>query len=112
MFDHIRGGGKLALGGHLGQEEPVLPACQTATPSPLKVPSYNTVHLTQHSLSWREQSVSKATGKGVFGGLSFLVCLLGDLGFGASFREERKRWEEVGWGRGGEQRRPRRGDWS
>ena len=112
MFDHIRGGGKLALGGYLGQEEPVLPACQTATPSPLKVPSYNTVHLTQHSLSWREQSVSKATGKGVFGGLSFLVCLLGDLGFGASLLEERKRWEEVGWGRGGEQRRPRRGDWS
>lgn len=34
------------------------------------------MHLTRHSLSWREQSVSKATGKGVFGGLlSWCVSL-------------------------------------
>lgn len=42
-------------------------------------------------------AVSKATGRGVWGGLSCLVDLLGDLGFGAKaasyWREgEEKRW--------------------
>lgn len=63
------------------------------------------VHLTRHSPSWWELSVSKATGKGVFWGLS---CL-GDLGFGAktaNVLEERNRWGA------GEQRHPCRGDWS
>lgn len=48
-------------------------------------------------------AVFKATGKGVFWGLSCLVCLLGDLGFGtktASLLEEEKRWGG-GRGRGG-----------
>lgn len=67
------------------------PALPIATPSPLKAVSYSP------PLSPRAphpvQSASKAAGKGVFGGLSCLECLLGDLGFGtrtASLLEEKK----------------------
>lgn len=81
------------------------PALQTATPSPLKAPSFPSlpVHLIQHSPSQPSQSVSKATGKGVFWGFSCLVCLLRDLEFGAktaNLLEERKRWGGGGAGQG------------
>lgn len=85
---------------------PLTPKGTKLQPSPFSLcTSPNILHLRP------VQSVSKATGKGVFWGLSCLVCLLGDLGFGAktaNLLEERKRWG----GGGAEQRCPRRGDWS
>lgn len=76
----------------------MLPALQTATPSPLKArschPPLSAPCTSPAILHLWEQSVSKVTGNGMFGGLSCLACFLGDLGFGAQtaiFLEERKR---------------------
>lgn len=73
MFDHIRGGRKVSSGGNIWAKKGQFPrALQTATPSPLNARSYNPplappVHLAPTC------SISTATGKGVFGGLSCLV---------------------------------------
>lgn len=86
----------------------MLPALQTATPSPLKARSRNPAlslcapH-TPFSICG-SNLLPKPPERGCFwGGLSCLVGFLGDLGLGAqtaNLLEERKRWVGVGQGRG------------
>lgn len=108
MFDHIRGGGKLALGGMSGPRRDSAtspPDGYPLTPKGTKLPLSPRVPHPIFSIS-ALAICFQGHRKGVFwGGVSCLVCLLVDLGFGAqtaNLLEERKRWGggEAGQGRG------------